>query len=410
MKKIMRVFLLSALLLSMAFFIGCSLTEDSSKEATADDSIREDILKAIKEKEAQGDGGESRWNGSTHKSLVQYGCEMIGVENSDLWEYSDDPDSFSSVHDEGYNGYPGKPGHCYFYTYDDGKWKHRTPWTSIYGDQDWADYNIHRQMENLVYNYNRGSDAYLMCTGYIMHYITDMGVPYHVYWGNTLSSTWYQHKNHSAYENAVEDNWTSGKKFLHLLGGGTFMADMYNASTDKDLIKIMSRIIAEQTGRTVVETIGSGSINFDNSNVYNKTVASLSMSASGVITTLAWLANYFGVLQYKSGTYGSLNEQGEELSLSAILIANSKLYCGASWRKKYGGDIDVKVYRFDFEDVEYKAVAISASSSDNPETLQYVAPVTGIYKIVAYAYTPTTTQVSLNALAVVKDENRYIFD
>jgi hypothetical protein len=251
-----------------------------------------------------------------------------------------------------------------------------------------------------------------------------MGVPYHVYWGKNISSTWYQSANHEKYENAVANNWASGKNFLGMLGGGSFIADIfyadyYNVGDDryKELIRVLALTNAKQFGKTIVETIGKDSIDFNNSKVYNGTVAALSISASAVMTVLARTANDWGVLRSRNGAYFSLRERGERFSFLITAQPSDKIYCGASWRQKYGGDIDILLYKYDPPNAQesmegYRRVATSASSVDNPETLTYIVPPNAptLYKIVAYAFIPSGAQISLNAMVIKKYNNRYLFE
>jgi hypothetical protein len=392
---------------------GCSLPEPQGNTGP-DDSATADMIRFIADAKAAGNDEAGRWNGTPHKNLAQFGCEMFGIGNSSFWNYADDPDSFTGGDDEGFaNGllpvaYPGKPGHAFFWEYDGG-WKHVAPYTSwaAFGSQHWADYNVHKWMDKAraSFNANDGNvDKYL---GYILHYMADMGVPYHVYWNGSIYGTIYQWLSHSDYENAVANNWTSGKKFLGMLGSTVWWDDIYNASDDKHLVRNFSQYMAKNFNY-VVSTIGTGSINFNNTDVYRGTMLSLSCSADAVASTLLWAAKNFGVLRSKAKKYGVCSTKGSYIYADVYAAAGDKIYCGANWRSSTNSDYDIGI--FYYSGGSYIGKVTSTSATDDPETLSYVVPTTGTYRIITMPDTPTSAQVGLNAMVVRKHSNTYMFD
>ncbi|MBN2442103.1 MAG: hypothetical protein JXJ04_12185 [Spirochaetales bacterium] len=417
---------------SLVIVASCTLDDLSNRP----DSISADIQQAIEEKAAQNE--TVRWNGTQHKSIAEFACRMLGITNSTFWEKSTEPDSWTGSNDEGPTvkittvvpapgpfpipipvsftlNYPGKPGHCYFWRLDGSTWKHRTPYSDIFGTIRWADYNFNAMINEAYQRFRDNTNTHDVRLSHALHYMADMGVPYHNYWSDgsnllvdLVSGTAAQATQHTDYENVFKTNWTEGKKFYNQIGARYYNTSFGNYTNPEDLPRHASKSMAESSGRQVVEAIGTGSINLNNSNVYNGTVSALNNSVTFCAGTLVWFADLMDVLRSKNRGMSKLTTQGKEMYVDVYAASGDKIYCGANWKAANGGDIDIKIYQIDGSSLVYKKGGTSTDKS--LESVSWVADKSATYRIKAYAYTATSGDVALNTVVIKKKNSRYIFD
>jgi len=394
------------ILILVLMIASCSLNNPNNSAEHEDFRMHPDPdMTVLFEKE--GSIASIMWNGDQHLDLTLAGYKALGVNVGGYYHYSDDPDYSTSPDDIGYGGFAwGKshPGHTCYWENVASTWKRKKPYEWLWGTQHWADYNFQKWADTLkAYVSANNKSAAQKKIAYLMHYVEDLGCIYHVYW--PFGGTWEQICSHLKYECSVDDNWNSGKIFRKEVYPSIISTKMTGASSFANAALSTSKEIAEKCYR-IVDIIGLGSPNWNNSEVYNATTLSLRKTVGYITGMLVRIAKYTGIYTDDGSGEYTMPNKNDFKYFWVYANKNDKIYCAANWYQKVSGDIDI----FIWSNNGHNYVAHS-TSSNNPEELQYVATKSGWYAICVKADKGVSgSTVGVNAIVIKKKSFGYLFD